>query len=139
MSAYGYGFCPQSPSFTAMKYMRTYIPYRTMLPGERYRLHLDMEQKVPGYRQINREMRDLSVEIDRRRRVMTSPDRELSPPCTFSNCAIGYTTYRDSGNQWRHDYIPSTVRFSVAPSPIIHGRGMNSVYRYYATHRNHIY
>ena len=46
MSSYGYGFCPQSPSYTAMKYMRTYIPHRALLPGERYRLHLDMEAKV---------------------------------------------------------------------------------------------
>ena len=48
MSSYGYGFCPQSPSYTAMKYMRTYIPHRALLPGERYRLHLDMEAKVGG-------------------------------------------------------------------------------------------
>ena len=39
-------FCPQSPSYTAMKYLREYIPHRAMLPGERYRLHLDMEAKV---------------------------------------------------------------------------------------------
>ena len=39
--------------------------------------------QVRGYREINRDMRDLSVEIDRRRRIMTSPDRELTPPCTF--------------------------------------------------------
>ena len=114
MTSYGYGFCPQSPSYTAMKYLREYIPHRAMLPGERYRLHLDMEAKVTtkysflsfkmsycqgstkeymydkivilqvrGYREINRDMRDLSVEIDRRRRIMTSPDRELTPPCTF--------------------------------------------------------
>ena len=46
MTSYGYGFCPQSPSYTAMKYLREYIPHRAMLPGERYRLHLDMEAKV---------------------------------------------------------------------------------------------
>jgi hypothetical protein len=33
-------------------------------------------------------MRDLSVEIDRRRRIMTSPDRDLSPPCTFKYAQI---------------------------------------------------
>ena len=54
MSSYGYGFCPQSPSFTAMKYLRTYIPHRAMLPGERYRLHLDMEAKV----RVNNVQRD---------------------------------------------------------------------------------
>jgi len=138
MSSYGYGFCPQSPSYTAMKYMRTYIPHRALLPGERYRLHLDMEAKVRGYRDISRDMRDLSVEIDRRRRIMTSPDRELSPPCTFNNRAIGYTTSRDSGNQWRHEIVPSTVRYSVAPSSLVFGKGMNNTYRYYAMHRTRI-
>ena len=56
----------------------------------------------------------------------------------FSNRAIGYTTSRDSGNQWRHDIVPSTVRYSVAPSSIVFGRGMNNTYRYYAMHRTYI-
>ena len=58
------------------------------------------------------------------------------PDC--SNRAIGYTTSRDSGNQWRHDIVPSTVRYSVAPSSIVFGRGMNNTYRYYAMHRTYI-
>ena len=42
-----YSFCPQSPSFLAMKYLRSYVPHSTtLLPGERYRLHLNMEAKV---------------------------------------------------------------------------------------------
>ena len=56
----------------------------------------------------------------------------------FSNRAIGYTTSRDSGNQWRHEIVPSTVRYSVAPSSLVFGKGMNNTYRYYAMHRTRI-
>jgi len=108
------------------------------MPGERYRLHLDMEAKVMGYKEINREMRDLSVEIDSRRRMMTSPDRELTPYCAFNNSAIGYTTMRSTGNQWKYDYHPNTVRFSSSGNPVIRERGMENLYRYYATHRSRI-
>ena len=136
MTSYGYGFCPQSPSYTAMKYLREYIPHRAMLPGERYRLHLDMEAKVTtkysfldfkiificqastkqyiydkigklqvrGYREINRDMRDLSVEIDRRRRIMTSPDRELTPPCTFKQVSYYSMSRNTLYNQDRPHY-----------------------------------
>jgi len=97
-----------------------------------------MEAKVMGYKEINREMRDLSVEIDSRRRMMTSPDRELTPYCAFNNSAIGYTTMRSTGNQWKYDYHPNTVRFSSSGNPVIRERGMENLYRYYATHRSRI-
>ena len=57
--------------------------------------------KVPGYKDINREMRDLSVEIDSRRRAMTSPDRELVPYIALNNSTIGYTTLSTHGNCWQ--------------------------------------
>jgi len=134
-----YSFCPQSPSFLAMKYLRTYMPRSTtLMPGERYRLHLEMESRVAGYKELNREMRDLSVEIDSRRRMMMSPDRELTPYCAFSNSGIGYTSSRHPGNQWKYDYTPSKVRFSASGNPIIREKGMESLYRYYATHRSKV-
>jgi len=135
-----YSFCPQSPSYLAMKYMRTYTPYSTaLLPGERYRLHLDMESNVPGYKDINREMRDLSVEIDSRRRAMTSPDRELVPYIALNNSSVGYTTTSTHGNCWRTEYHPNTIRFSAAGNPLIRERGLDNVYRYYSTYRSKIF
>jgi len=41
-----YQYCPGSPSVTAMKYLKTYIPNRTFIPGERYRHYRNMEDKV---------------------------------------------------------------------------------------------
>lgn len=135
-----YSFCPQSPSYLAMSYMRKYTPYSTaLLPGERYRLHLDMEARVPGYKDINREMRDLSVEIDSRRRAMTSPDRELVPYIALNNSTIGYTTTSNHGNCWRTEYHPNQHRFSAAGNPLIRQRGLDNVYRYYSTYRSKIF
>jgi len=124
-----------------MKYMRDRsIPYSTaLLPGERYRLHLDMEARVPGYKEINREMRDLSVEIDQRRRAMTSPDRDLVPYIHFNNSTVGYTTTSNHGNCWRTEFYPNTVRFSAAGDPLIREKGLNNVYRYYSTYRSKIF
>jgi hypothetical protein len=42
----GYNFHPGSPSMTAMKYLKTYIPNRNFLPGERFRHYRNMEAKV---------------------------------------------------------------------------------------------
>ena len=54
--------------------------------------------KVPGYKDINREMRDLSVEIDSRRRAMTSPDREFflqSAACRCNTiCSLHETVFK---------------------------------------------
>ena len=41
-----YNFHPGAPSMTAMKYLKTYIPNRTFLPGERFRHYRNMETKV---------------------------------------------------------------------------------------------
>ena len=41
-----YSFYPGTPSFLAMKYLRTYTPSTQLQPGERYRLRRNMEAKV---------------------------------------------------------------------------------------------
>jgi hypothetical protein len=41
-----YNFHPGAPSMTAMKYLKTYIPNRSFMPGERFRHYRNMETKV---------------------------------------------------------------------------------------------
>ena len=45
-----YSFYPGKPSFLAQKYLRTYIPSRSLQPGERYALRRTMEAKVRFYK-----------------------------------------------------------------------------------------
>lgn len=125
-----YKFCPGAPSLTAMKYLKTYIPNRQFMPGERYRHYRNMEEKVPGFRDINRELRCVSEEIEHRR--YNTPDRELSPAVYFRNSAVGYTSSRGTGNQWNYSFYPSSVTFSGAGASTF---GLNAVYRYYGKHR----
>ena len=72
-----------------------------LLPMAFVNFFFDWVLQVPGYKEINREMRDLSVEIDQRRRAMTSPDRDLVPYIHFNNSTVGYTTTSNHGNCWR--------------------------------------
>lgn len=55
-----YNFHPGAPSMTAMKYLKTYIPNRTFLPGERFRHYRNMETKV-----INHHLDDKSITLTR--------------------------------------------------------------------------
>jgi len=131
MSAYS--FYPGTPSFLAMKYLRTYTPNTHLEPGERYRLRRNMEVQVPGYSEISRDLRCVSEEIEYAR--FKSPDRELPPPSWLRNSVVGYTTERCVGNQYRTTHYPSNTRFSRATTPMLTScNGMNKVYRYYGTH-----
>lgn len=131
MSAYS--FYPGTPSFLAMKYLRTYTPNTHLEPGERYRLRRNMEIQVPGYSEISRDLRCVSEEIEYAR--FKSPDRELPPPSWLRNSVVGYTSERCAGNQYRTTHYPSNTRFSRATTPMLTScNGMNKVYRYYGTH-----
>jgi len=131
-----YSFYPGTPSFLAMKYLRTYTPSTQLQPGERYRLRRNMEAKVHGYSDISRELRCVSEEIEHQR--FKSPEREMAPPTWLRNSAVGYTTQKAGGNQWIYSHYPTNIRFSRATTPILTSCGkdrMDSVYRYYGTHR----
>jgi len=128
-----YSFYPGTPSFLAMKYLRTYTPSTHLEPGERYRLRRTMEQKVQGYREISRDLRCVSEEIEHQR--FKSPERELPPPSWLRNSVVGYTSQRAPGNCWKTTYYPSNLRFSRATTPMLTTcNGMNRVYKYYGTH-----
>merc|ERR1712079_802098 len=85
-----YSFYPGTPSFLAMKYLRTYTPSTNLMPGERYRLRRNMESKVPGYSEISRDLRCVSEEIEYAR--FKSPERDSPPPSWLRNSVVGYTT-----------------------------------------------
>ena len=158
-----YSFYPGTPSFLAMKYLRTYTPSTNLMPGERYRLRRNMESKVsmlrkiswnqfhekfreiefsffffqvPGYRDIANELRCVSEEIENQR--FKSPEREQAPPTWIRNSPVGYVSQRTGGNTWIAAHYPSNIRFSRATTPMLTSCGkdrMDHVYRYYGRHR----
>lgn len=131
-----YSFYPGTPSFLAMKYLRTSTPSTHLMPGDRYRLRRNMEQKVPGYRDIANELRCVSEEIENQR--FKSPEREMAPPTWIRNSPVGYVSQRTGGNTWISAHYPSNIRFSRATTPMLTSCGkdrMDHVYRYYGTHR----
>lgn len=132
-----YSFYPGTPSFLAMKYLRTYTPSTNLMPGERYRLRRNMETKVPGYRDIANELRCVSEEIENQR--FKSPEREMAPPTWIRNSPVGYVSQRTGGNTWISAHYPSNIRFSRATTPMLTSCGkdrMDSVYAYYGRYRN---
>eukprot|EP00096_Caligus_rogercresseyi_P014130 TRINITY_DN665_c0_g1_i1.p1 TRINITY_DN665_c0_g1~~TRINITY_DN665_c0_g1_i1.p1 ORF type:complete len:138 (-),score=29.61 TRINITY_DN665_c0_g1_i1:473-886(-) len=128
-------FCPQSPSPTAMKYMR-YDPNGSskhkFAPGELYRCHTDMESSVYGYRDLRREIRATTEELEWQSKYRSSPDRFLPPVCVLRNSILGYTSERVKGNNWRYDFFPSSIRFSVATPKNPY---LTKTFRYMGMHR----
>lgn len=90
--------------------------------------------QVPGYREVSRELRCVSEEIEHQR--FRSPEREMAPPTWLRNSPVGYVSSRSGGNLWTHTHYHSNTRFSRATTPMMTTcNGMDSVYRYYAQHR----
>uniref|UniRef100_A0A0K2V4G9 Uncharacterized protein n=1 Tax=Lepeophtheirus salmonis TaxID=72036 RepID=A0A0K2V4G9_LEPSM len=127
------GFWPQSPSLTAMKYMRYSSGTEKFEPGVLYRSHMNMEAHVHGYKNLRREMRASTEEMDWQSKYRSSPDRIITPVCVLRNSIVGYTSERVCGNNWRHDFVPSSVRFSVATP---RNPYLTRTFRYMGMHRS---
>lgn len=114
-----------------MKYQRYgYVEPKPFTPGQRYRSRLEMEAKVPGYRDISRELRAVSEEIGLQR--MSTPDRTPPPICTLRNSPIGYTTQAFSGKLYSHDFSWRNSRFTNARREMVNPN-MKHVYKYFGT------
>ncbi|CAB4070115.1 unnamed protein product [Lepeophtheirus salmonis] len=89
--------------------------------------------RVHGYKNLRREMRASTEEMDWQSKYRSSPDRIITPVCVLRNSIVGYTSERVCGNNWRHDFVPSSVRFSVATP---RNPYLTRTFRYMGMHRS---
>ena len=80
----------EPPSMTAMKYQRqVFVEKRPFLPGERYGIAREMENKVTGFREVNRKLSYSRREAENQERARQSCSMERMPTTSYYKSVVG--------------------------------------------------